>query len=121
MDNTELINALRCGTINANKEHKCDNCRYFSNGCLCTIAMEHAANVIENLEKQLKKTGVFTTDGKEIMKGDKVTGLFLYAEPITGTVIFKGGSFGVEWNRGGTMEFTPFTSTCNVNWEVVQE
>ena len=70
------------------------------------------------LAKGLYKTGVFTVDGREIMKGDKVKGLFLYAQPVTGTVIFRDGSFGVEWDRGGTNEFTPFTSTCNVRWEV---
>ena len=71
------------------------------------------------LAKGLYKTGVFTADGREIMKGDKVKGLFLYAQPVTGTVIFRDGSFGVEWDRGGAHEFTPFTSTCNVRWEVV--
>lgn len=71
------------------------------------------------LAKGLIKTGVFTADGREIIKGDKVKGLFLHAQPVTGTVIFRDGSFGLEWDRGGTMEFTPFTSTCNVRWEVV--
>ena len=71
------------------------------------------------LAKGLYKTGVFTADGREIMKGDKVKGLFLYAQPVTGTVIFRDGSFGLELDRGGSMEFTPFTSTCNVRWEVV--
>ena len=73
------------------------------------------------LAKGMIKTGVFTADGREIMKGDKVNGLFLYAQPVTGTVIFRDGSFGLEWDRGGSMEFTPFTSTCNVKWEIVTE
>lgn len=73
------------------------------------------------LAKGLYKTGVFTADGREIIKGDKVKGLFLYAQPVTGTVIFRDGSFGLEWDRGGALEFTPFTSTCNVKWEIVTE
>lgn len=69
------------------------------------------------LAKGLYKTGVFAADGREIMKGDKVKGLFWLNSEITGTVIFRNGSFGLEWDRGGSMEFTPFTSTCNVNWK----
>lgn len=72
-------------------------------------------------ETKLKQTGVYASDGMEILLGDKVRGLFLYGLPITGTVIFKDGSFGVEWDRGEVKEFTPFTSTCNVTWEIVKE
>ena len=72
-------------------------------------------------ETKLKQTGVYASDGMEILLGDKVRGLFLYGLPITGTVIFKDGSFGVEWYRGEVKEFTPFTSTCNVTWEIVKE
>lgn len=72
-------------------------------------------------ETKLKRTGVYASDGFEIMLGNKVRGLFLYGLPITGTVIFKDGSFGVEWDRGEVKEFTPFTSTCNVTWEIVKE
>lgn len=86
--------------------------------CLRRDVKKQQEKMIE-LAKGLYKTGVFTADGREIMKGDKVKGLFLYAQPVIGTVIFRDGSFGLEWDRGGAMEFTPFTSTCNVRWEVV--
>lgn len=72
-------------------------------------------------ETKLKQTGVFAYDGREILKGDQVRGLFLYGLPITGTVVFRSGSFGVEWDRGEVKEFTPFTSTCNVSWEILTE
>ena len=72
-------------------------------------------------EMATKRTGVYAGDGKEILKGDRVRGLFLYGLPITGEVVFHNGSFGVEWDRGGVREFTPFTSTCNVSWEIVKE
>lgn len=72
-------------------------------------------------EMAMKRTGVYAADGKEILKGDRVRGLFLYGLPIIGEVVFHNGSFGVEWDRGGVKEFTPFTSTCNVSWEIVQE
>ena len=72
-------------------------------------------------EMATKRTGVYAGDGKEILKGDLVRGLFLYGLPITGEVVFHNGSFGVEWDRGGVKEFTPFTSTCNVSWEIVKE
>ncbi len=72
-------------------------------------------------ETKLKQTGVYASDGQEILKGDRVRGLFLYGLPITGEVVFRSGSFGVEWDRGEVKEFTPFTSTCNVSWEIVKE
>lgn len=73
-------------------------------------------------EMKLKQTGVYASNGQEILKGDRVCGLFLYGGlPIAGTVVFKDGSFGVEWYRGMVKEFTPFTSTWNVQWEIVQE
>lgn len=72
-------------------------------------------------EMATKRTRVYADDGQEILKGDRVRGLFLYGLPITGEVVFRSGSFGVEWDRGAVKEFTPFTSTCNVSWEIVKE
>ena len=120
-DATDIINALRGCCQKDDDEWNCAMCEYDTT-LHCTNALrEDAANLIAMLLAKLNQTGVYAKDGREILKGDKVNGLFLYAQPITGTVIFKDGSFGVEWERGGTMEFTPFTSTCNVKWEIVND
>ncbi len=58
-------------------------------------------------------------DGTRIFEGDIVNGLFLYAMPIKGVCAFHEGAFGLEWDRAGYKEFTPFTSTCNVDYVVL--
>lgn len=64
-------------------------------------------------------TGLVDKNGKRIFEGDIVSGLFLYALPINGVCAFQDGAFGLEWDRGGAKEFTPFTSMCNVQYEVI--
>lgn len=66
-------------------------------------------------------TGLEDANDRRIFEGDRIEGLFLHGRPITGTVEFMEGAFGVEWMRGNIQMFTPFTSTCNVKWEVVAE
>ena len=85
------------------------------------IDLRNMSEKLYAAEMAMKRTGVYASDGQEIMKGDRVRGLFLYGLPIIGEVVFRSGSFGVEWDRGGVKEFTPFTSTCNVSWEIVKE
>lgn len=64
-------------------------------------------------------TGLTDKDGTEICEGDIVKGLFFYGVSVVSKVIFKDGSFGLEWNRGNVKEFFPFTSICNVSYEVI--
>lgn len=64
-------------------------------------------------------TGLADKNGVPICEGDVVSGLFLYALPINGVATFRDGSFGLRWIRGGWEEFTPFTSMCNVTYEVL--
>lgn len=64
-------------------------------------------------------TGLTDKNGKRIFEGDVISGLFLYALPINGVCVFRNGSFGLEWERGKAKEFTPFTSMCNVHYEVI--
>lgn len=58
-------------------------------------------------------------NGKRMFEGDVITGLFLYAIPVNGVCVFKDGAFGLEWDRGGTKEFSAFTSICNVEYEII--
>ena len=64
-------------------------------------------------------TGLYDKNGKRIFEGDIVTGLFLHSMPVNGVVAFRDGSFGLLWDRAGAETFTPFTSMCNVQYEVI--
>ena len=55
----------------------------------------------------------------KMFEGDIVTGLFLHSMPVNGVVAFRDGSFGLLWDRAGAETFTPFTSMCNVEYEVI--
>ena len=59
-------------------------------------------------------------NGKEMYEGDIVSGaIHLFERPRNGVVTFKDGSFGLTWYRGETEEFNPFTSMCNIEYEVI--
>ena len=58
-------------------------------------------------------------NGKKIFEGDIVTGLFLHSRPVNGVTAFRDGSFGLLWDRAGAETFTPFTSMCNVEYEMI--
>ena len=66
-------------------------------------------------------TGLKDSQGELIFEGDRISGMFLFGLPQIGTVGFKDGAFGVIWQRGDYEMFTPFTSTCNVVWTVIEE
>lgn len=63
-------------------------------------------------------TGI-TADGTKIFEGDVVTGLFDYGLSINAVVAFREGSFGVIARQHGIEHFHPFTSLCNVEFEVI--
>lgn len=64
-------------------------------------------------------TGLTDKNGKRIFEGDVVSGLFLYAHSLNSVCVFRDGAFGLEWERGGSKQFTAFTSMCNVEFEVI--
>lgn len=64
-------------------------------------------------------TGLTDKNGTKIFEGDIVTGLFLYSLPVNGLVSFQDGSFGLIWHFGDVEKFNPFTSMCNVIYEVI--
>ena len=65
-------------------------------------------------------TGLTDKNGKKIFEGDIVAGAVHWLERMkNGVVEFRDGSFGLIWYRGDIEEFNPFTSMCNVEYEVI--
>ena len=59
-------------------------------------------------------------NGVEMYEGDIVYGAAHWLERYKPAVVtFRNGSFGLLWHRGDVEEFNPFTSLCNVEYEVV--
>lgn len=59
-------------------------------------------------------------NGVEMYEGDIVYGAAHWLERFKPAVVtFRDGSFGLLWHRGDVEEFDPFTSMCNVEYEVV--
>lgn len=52
-------------------------------------------------------------------EGDVVKGRFLFGLGVLSVVALKNGSFGLTWKRGDAEEFTPFTSMCNIEYEII--
>ncbi len=65
-------------------------------------------------------TGLYDKNWKAIYELDILKGAANWLERQKPSfVTFKDGSFGVEWYRAGNIEFTPFSSMCNVEFSIV--
>jgi uncharacterized phage protein (TIGR01671 family) len=65
-------------------------------------------------------TGLTDKNGKKMFVGDIVAGAVTWQEHRkNGIVTFRDGSFGLLWYRGEIEQFNPFTSMCNIVYEVI--
>ena len=65
-------------------------------------------------------TGLKDKNDKRIFEGDIIAGAVQWQnEKKNGYVDFRDGSFGLIWQRGNIEHFYPFTSMCNIEYEVI--
>lgn len=64
-------------------------------------------------------TGLTDESGKKIFEGDIVTGLFNFGLIINSICEFNDGSFGLKARQCGAEHFHPFTSMCNISYDVI--
>ena len=78
--------------------------------------------LIHDLNFRLNRSYQKDKNGREMCRGDRITGLFLHGRPVAGVCEFsrEHSAWGIRWQRGDVTEFTPFCTTCNVEWEVVE-
>ena len=65
-------------------------------------------------------TGLTDKNGKKIFEGDIIAGAVHWLERMkNGVVAFRDGSYGLIWYRGDVEQFNPFTSMCNIEYEII--
>lgn len=64
-------------------------------------------------------SGVPDKNGKLMYTGDIINALFDFGMPIKSVCAFRDGSFGLLAKQHGTEHFHPFTSLCNISYEII--
>ena len=101
----ELIDALRCGTMNENPDRRCNECNYYSCGvCSFTIIMTDAADAIEaadkriaELEDDLRNSTISNSERFKIY-GYTVKDLLLFAETCKRNDVQEADLKQAAWN-----------------------
>lgn len=64
-------------------------------------------------------SGVPDKNGKLMFEGDVVNALLDFGMPIKSVCAFRDGSFGLLAKQHGAEHFHPFTSLCNISYEII--
>ena len=97
------------------KDELKDEAVYIITGSLSDIAC--AVEVIPETVGQC--SGVPDKNGTLMYEGDIVNALFDFGMPIKSICAFRNGAFGLLAKQHGAEHFHPFTSLCNIKYEVV--
>ena len=110
------------GKIKVKNEWRYGGLNYINDAPFIMYEMAKGLPKIEEVEENSVGQYSSVCDKKniEMCEGDIVYGAAHWLERHKSAVVtFRNGSFGLLWCRGDIEEFNPFTSMCNVKYEVV--
>lgn len=105
-----------------NGEWLCGNLTVWSDGTASIDKEPAEASPLYAVVEETVGQGstVIDKNNVEMYEGDIVYGAAHWLERYKPAIVaFRNGSFGLLWHRGDVEEFNPFTSMCNVEYEVV--
>lgn len=92
---------------------------YINDAPFVIYEMARGVPKIEEVEENSvgQYSSVFDKNNMEMCEGDIIYDWHERYKPAV--VTFRNGSFGLLWRRGDIEVFNPFTSLCNVEYEIV--